>query len=76
MALCKVTIHSSISIPFTAATTAVRKTMEWDFFRAHKFCQEVHETGSSVLCIADEDKAEKYAEELESHSLQTTCVPI
>lgn len=76
MDLCKVTVQSSEHVAFTIATIAIERIMQWDFFRAHRFCQEAGENGSSVLCIAPKAKALQYVQELEEHCLSATCVPI
>ena len=69
----EVIIHSSEGMIFTLATVAVQKSMNWDFFRAHQFCQKAGEDGSAVLCVAQEKKAHQYVKELKELSLLATC---
>jgi len=69
-------LESTEDVILTVATTAICKIMNWDFFRAHKFCQEAGENGSSVLCIAEKEKAMQYVQQLEECSLFAECVPI
>jgi len=75
MAIHKVTIRSTSDVPLTIATTAVKKAMNWDFFRANEFCQEAGKSGSSILCITTERKAKQIVEEL-SHTLPAECFPL
>jgi len=76
MALYKVTVYSTENVVLTIATSVIRRIMNWDFFRAHRFCQEAGDTGSRVLCIAGEEKALQYVEQLEEQSIFAECVPI
>lgn len=76
MSLCKVIIYSTEDVIVTAATAAIEQTMNWDFVRAHRFCQEAGKNGSSVLCVAPKKKAMQYVQQLEEQSLFAECLPI
>ncbi len=72
----KVILHSCEAVGFTTATIALKEVMNWDFFRAHDFCEEADKNGTSLLCIASSKKARDYVLELEENGVVAEQIPI
>lgn len=75
MPLWKVLIHNDDVHTFDDVIEAIKKTFKFDFMKALKITEEVHETGVGLVQIEPKELAELHRDQLQTYGLSVTIEP-